>query len=196
MPDHHSFIALVHQLRAGDAVAATEFVARYEPFIRRSLRRHLAQRRLQAVADSADLCQSVLGSFLIRLAAGDYVLQSEVDLRKLLMAITRKKFAAFVRHESAGKRDRSRVISWEENHLPPADSKSNPARQIAIRDLMNEISRRLADPERRMLALRQEGYAWDEISEQMQMSSEVLRQRFSRALRRAAIELGLESDDE
>ena len=56
-----SFSELLVQLRNGDKLAVNEFVFKYEPF--RSIRFRNCKSNLQPVADSVDVCQSVLSSF-------------------------------------------------------------------------------------------------------------------------------------
>ncbi len=100
------FLDQLRSIRAGESKAVELFVATYEPFIRRTIRHRLGRAALRSVADSIDVCQSVLGSFLIRLSAGEYELKSERDLQRLLVAISQNKFKALQRREMAEKRDR------------------------------------------------------------------------------------------
>src|SRR5437762_360181 len=99
MDNQQSFDDLLTRLRRGDEAAVREFVSTYEPYIRRAIRPRLVRAGLRAAADSADICQSVLGSFLIRLAGGEYELHSAAGLEKLLLTIARRKFAALTRRE-------------------------------------------------------------------------------------------------
>ena len=105
------------RLRLGDDDAIRSFVSKYEPFIRRTLRFRIARASLQSAADSVDVCQSVLGGFLLRLAAGDYTLTSEDDLRRLLVAIANKKFLVLNRRETAAKRDHRHTQSLDLGRL-------------------------------------------------------------------------------
>ena len=61
-----------------------------------------------------------------------------------------------------------------------------------MRDLLQEIQRRLSPDERRMLELRNEGHEWAAIASELGGSADTLRRRLSRALDRVAGELGLE----
>ncbi len=106
-----NFDGFLTRLRLGDDDAIREFVSKYEPYIRRALRFRIARASLQSAADSVDVCQSVLGGFLLRLAAGDYTLASEEDLRRLLVAIANKKFLVLNRRETAAKRDHRQTKS-------------------------------------------------------------------------------------
>ena len=75
MSELRSFEELLQQVRAGDQEAARQLVQRYEPAIRRAVRFRLADSRLARLMDSMDICQSVLASFFLRAAAGQYDLE-------------------------------------------------------------------------------------------------------------------------
>ncbi len=186
------FPELLIRLRAGNEDAARELVAAYEPFLRRTIRRRLARTPLQAVADSVDICQSVLGGLFVRLAAGEYELKSQEDLAKLLMGMVRKKLAALARRESADRRDRGRTVSLGSNPQIPAKPDSEPGRISINADLVNEVKKRLPESERKLFELRQQGHAWNDIAARIGGTAASLRKRLSRALREISLELGLE----
>src|SRR5947209_8414588 len=90
MPEDDEFPELVRRIRTGNTQAVHELIRKYEPAIRREARLRLGP-TLRPVFDSMDLCQSVFGSFLVRVAAGQYELSSPAGLMKLLIAMTRNK---------------------------------------------------------------------------------------------------------
>lgn len=196
MPTDTPFPELLAQLRAGNDAAVREFVASYEPFIRRSLRRRMARLQRHAIADSDDLCQSVLGSFLVRVAAGEYELGEVADLERLLVTMVRNKVAALARNESAERRNHARLRLLESGEDLSGDSLDDPARQIAGRDLLAQVRARLSTEDCALLDHRQQGRSWDEIAALVGGSAVVLRKRWSRAIQAVAAELGLEFDDE
>ena len=183
---------LLTRLTLGDEAAARQFVAEYEPYIRRAIRPRLARANLRAAADSADVCQSELGTFLIHMAAGDFEIHSREDLEKLLYSIARKKFAMLVRREYAERRDRGRVRSLLSGDDQPGYVGDEPGAIAGARELLGQVRRRLAEDEARLFALRQQGRTWDEIALAVGGSAVLLRKRLSRALTRVAVELGLE----
>ena len=75
MSNSTTFATFMRRIRSGDGSAAEELVRHYEPIIRREVRLRLEDRRLYRVFDSMDVCQSVLGSFFLRAAAGQYDLE-------------------------------------------------------------------------------------------------------------------------
>ena len=85
MADDNTFADFLRRVRAGDEQAAAELVRRYESAVRVEVRMRLADSRLRRVLDSMDLCQSVLASFFIRAAAGQY------DLERPRAAVRRAK---------------------------------------------------------------------------------------------------------
>ena len=75
--------------------------------------------------------------------------------------------------------------------VSPGDS---PSATIVVRDLQEEVRRRLAPDEWQLLELRNQGYDWAEIAAKSGGLAETLRKRLARAIDRIVDELGL--DDE
>jgi RNA polymerase sigma factor (sigma-70 family) len=192
MSEPDSFAELVQRVRAGDPDAATDLVRRYEPAIRRVVRVRLGGGRLTALFDSMDVCQSVLGSFFLRAAAGQYAIETPEDLLKLLTAMTRNKLAFQVRKQRAQKRDVSRDISGELVEDRVAARGSTPSQQVEARELLQELGRRLTPDERILVELRNQGHDWNAIADRLAGSAEALRKKHARAIDRVARELGLE----
>src|SRR5262247_599815 len=101
MPDEdtETFAEFVRRIRAGDGQAAAEMVRRYEPLIRREVRLRTEDRRLARVFDSMDVCQSVLASFFVRTAAGQYDLDRPEQLLQLLVTMARNKLVSAARRQ-------------------------------------------------------------------------------------------------
>src|SRR3954468_23495881 len=100
-----TFAEFIRRIRAGDGQAAAEMVRRYEPLIRREVRLRTEDRRLERVFDSMDVCQSVLASFFVRTAAGQYDLDRPDQLAGLLILMARNKLAATARQQHRQRRD-------------------------------------------------------------------------------------------
>src|SRR5580704_8003946 len=103
------FQVLLRRVRAGDGQAAAELVRRYEPAIRRAARVRLLDTRLNRLLDSMDICQSVMASFFVRAALGQYELETPAQLLKLLATMTRNKLANQVKGHGAARRDFRRL---------------------------------------------------------------------------------------
>jgi RNA polymerase sigma-70 factor (ECF subfamily) len=192
MVDAPTFEELIRRVRAGDQGAAAELVERYEPAIRRAVRFRLADARLGALLDSMDICQSVLASFFIRAASGQYALETPEQLLKLLTAMARNKLSSQARKQHARRRDSRRVAVDNQDECQFVAAGNTPSEVIAARDLLQEVHRRLSADERRLLELRSQGYDWSAIASEIGGGAETLRRRLSRALDRIAGQLGLD----
>jgi RNA polymerase sigma-70 factor (ECF subfamily) len=187
------FSELLQRVRAGDQDAATELVRTYEPSIRRVVRLRLANAPLNALVDSMDICQSVMASFFVRANLGQYTFESPEQLIKLLATMARSKLAAQVRHEQAQRRDRRRTnrVADEEQFVGDA---ATPSREVAARDLLSHVERRLSAEERELVRLRQQGDDWAAVAARLGGSPDALRMKLTRAIDRVASELGMEAD--
>src|SRR5438132_4000278 len=130
-----SFAELIERVRAGDQDAARELVARYEPAIRRAVRFRLSDTRLAAVLDSMDICQSVMASFFVRAASGQYELHEPDQLLKLLVAMAKNKLRFPVRRAKAQRRDSRRGAAITDEQALPGTT-GTPSRQVAARELL------------------------------------------------------------
>jgi RNA polymerase sigma-70 factor (ECF subfamily) len=195
MSEASDFHDLIRRVRAGEDAAATELVRRYEPAIRRAVRIRLGDTRLERAFDSMDVCQSVMASFFMRAALGQYELDAPEQLLKLLATMARHKLADRVDQERARCRDNRRVEEGSAETREVAAGSSTPSRQVAARELLEEVQRRLSHEERQLVELRQQGFGWAEIAEQLGGSPDSLRKRLSRATDRVARELGLDECD-
>src|SRR5947207_2363367 len=108
MIDANTFPEWIRRIRAGDQQAAAELVRQNEPLIRREVRLHLEDRGLCRLFDSMDVCQSVLASFFVRTAAGQYDLQCPEQLVKLLVTMARNKLISEARRQRRQRRDHRR----------------------------------------------------------------------------------------
>jgi RNA polymerase sigma factor (sigma-70 family) len=191
MSDATPFQDLIHRLRRGDGDAAVELVNRYEPAIRRVVRLRLTDTRLRRVFDSMDVCQSVLGSFFVRAALGQFDLDNPDQLLKLLAQMARHKVTDQVRRERAERRDLARL----EEDCGAADmvaaGGASPSQQVAGRELLVEFRKRLSPEEIELADLRAQGREWADIAAERGASPEALRKRLARGLDRVAQQLGL-----
>jgi RNA polymerase sigma factor (sigma-70 family) len=192
MSEPGDFQDLIRRVRAGDEAAATELVRRYEPAIRRAVRIRLADSRLGRAFDSMDICQSVMASFFIRAALGQYELNEPAQLLKLLATMARHKLADQVDRERAACRDNRRVEEGGAETREVVGAMSSPSKQVAARELLLEVQRRLSAEEQQLVELRNQGLDWAAIANQLGGNPEALRKRLARATDRIAQELGLD----
>jgi RNA polymerase sigma factor (sigma-70 family) len=192
MSESASFPDFIRRLRAGDEQAAIDLVQRYERVIRCEARLRLTDPKLGRLLDSVDICQSVLASFFVRAAAGQYDLEQPKDLQRLLVRMAYNKVASQARRQSARPADQGRVETSNLDVLGTVGT--DPSRQIASRELLAEVRRRLNDEERQLADLRGQGRSWAEVAAELGGMPEARRKQLTRALDRVSQELGLEEE--
>jgi RNA polymerase sigma-70 factor (ECF subfamily) len=195
MSEVDAFEDLIRRVRAGRDSAAAELVQLYEPAIRRAVRLRLRDPRLRRTFDSMDVCQSVLGSFFLRAASGQYELNTPDQLLRLLVTMARNKLIKQVQRECADRRDHRRTASEPIEDRELAGGHPSPSRHVAARELLQEAHKRLSSEERRLAELRTQGLEWAEVAREMGGTAGGRRKQLDRALHRVALELGLEEDD-
>ena len=192
MESDQSFEELLAQVRRGEEAAAAELVRLYEPEVRRFVRYRLNTPRLRRLLDSVDVCQSVFANFFVRIADGQFDLQSPRQLQRLLRTMAGNKLLDHVRRQEANKRGgpdavAGATVDWV------ADPSPEPSRAVEAADLIDTVRNRLSADERQLLDQWMEGRDWPEIARTAGVSSEAIRKRFTRALDRVAQEIGLEN---
>jgi RNA polymerase sigma-70 factor (ECF subfamily) len=190
-----TFADFMRRIRAGDGQAAAELVRQYESTVRLEIRMRLRSQRLRRVVDSMDICQSVLASFFVRAAAGQYDLDEPKQLVKLLAGIARNKVAFQARKEQAQRRDNRRVEAVDLHDLAVAAADPSPSMVVAGAELLDAFRQHLSPEERQMADLRAGNYGWAEIAAKVGGTAEARRMQFARALDRVAQQMGLEQPD-
>jgi RNA polymerase sigma-70 factor (ECF subfamily) len=194
MSDEATFRDLIRRVRQGDQDAAADLVRRYEPTIRRVARVRLGDTRLQRLLDSADICQSVFGSFFVRTALGEYDLSTPEQLLNLLVSMSRKKVVDQARRAKAARRDIRRAEEGGAEGQRLAAPGPSPSQEVAGAELLREFRRRMSEEERQLAEERADGLDWSQIAAKRGDSPEALRKRLARAIDRISEELGLEGD--
>jgi RNA polymerase sigma factor (sigma-70 family) len=191
-PDDSQFAELIRRVRARDEEAAAQLMRRYESAIRRVVRIHLRDSRLRRVLDSMDICQSVLGTFFVRAALGQYELNTPEQLLHLLASITRNKVTNQANRLLAQKRDMRRNTPAGDQQDRMVDRASDPGEQASAKELLEIIRSRLNDDERQLAEQRALGRGWRELAEELGGTDVALRKKLTRALDRVMAELGLD----
>jgi RNA polymerase sigma factor (sigma-70 family) len=194
MAQEDSFAHFIRRIRAGDAQAAVQLLQEYESAIRLEVRLRLRDSRLRRLFDSMDICQSVLGSFFVRAAAGQYDLDQPEQLLKLLVAMVRNKVAYHARRHQAKSRDHRRNQAIDAAEWQVAASDPSPSQVVAGRELLQQFQQRLTEEERRLADLRANGCGWAEIAAELGGTAEARRKQLARAVERILAELGLDED--
>ena len=192
MSDEPAFQDLMQRVRAGEPAAAQELVRRYEPVLRRMVRVRLVDARLRRLLSASDICQSVLASFFLRAALGQYDLQKPDDLLKLLATMARNKVIDKTRRPDVERLAGERIPVAELPEHAQVSPSERPSQVIALQDLVAEVRRRLSPDERRVMELRQQGLEWAAIATHVGDSPEALRKRYTRAVDVVAAGLGID----
>jgi len=185
-----SFQALVRAARAGDDAAATRLVREYESELRRYVRFRMTHPGVRRLLDSLDVCQSVLAAFFVQLQGGQLDLERPAQLFRLLAVMAENKVKDKVRrHRAARRGGDARGVAAETVELiggaaDPADTAAGRELVVVLRDRVPEEERGAVD---RWLA----GDGWAEIAAAVGGTPDGVRKRVTRAIDRAARELGL-----
>ncbi len=186
-----SFDELIRQVGSGDEQAAARLVRDFEPVVRRVLRARLRDNRARHEFDSMDICQSVLATFFLRAAAGQYDLKEPDDLIKLLLTMTRNKVAEKMRRQHRLRRDSRRTVGGIEE-LALAGRDPTPSSVVAGKELLEQARQRLSEKGRQLGELRGQGLSWEEVAASLGGTAGARRNQLARALERVAQELRLD----
>ncbi len=184
----------VRLLRAGDEEGAATLVRLYEPAIRRAVRLHLNDQRLRRTFDSMDICQSVLASFFVRAAAGQYDLDRPEQLIRLLTTMARNKLASEARRQNRQRRDARRTGADAGALEAVASTEPSPSRVLSGKEQLEHVLGRLDEKTRRLAELRAVGEPWSTIAGRVGGTPEALRMQLARAVDRALREAGLDEE--
>jgi len=196
--DDANFPDLIAALRRGDSRAAAEFVARYEPEIRRVVRLRLVNPQMQQQFDSMDIYQSVLANFFTRFGAGQFDVESPERMLKLLITMSRNKLTDLARRQHSEKRDVRRQGADDAALDLVSARGETPSEEVMNAELLATVRQRLDADEIRLFEQRAAGQGWDELAAERSVGAEALRKRYSRAIDRVARDLGFANlaDDE
>jgi RNA polymerase sigma factor (sigma-70 family) len=194
MSDAAPFTEFLRRIRAGDQTAAEELVRQYEPLIRREVRSRIEDDRLNRVFDSMDVCQSVLGSFFVRVATGAFELDRPEQLVKLLVTMARNKLASKARHEHRERRDSRRVASTEQEILEQVtDARASPFDVMSGQELIEKFRSALTSEEQQIANLRSQGLSWSDVVKKLGGTVAGRRMQLFRGIER--VEKGLEGQE-
>ncbi len=168
MPSVESFEQLLRDLREGLPAAATTVYHRYATRLIALARQNLSG-RLRRRVDPEDVLQSVFRSFFGRTAAGEFDLQSEHGLWRLLVRLTLNKCGCRARFEQAACRDvrRDQAVGpgpLDEGRFSAAGGPS-PVEAAMLAEVVAYVLGRLAtEPKRRIFEMSLQGHSIADIS--------------------------------
>jgi RNA polymerase sigma factor (sigma-70 family) len=191
MPEELAFQELIERVRLGDEAATNELLRRYEPALRRVIQVRLFDARVRRLHDQDDICQSVLASLFVRLALGQYDVDTPEGLIQLMGAMARNKIIDKSRQCAREGRNEQRVPLDQLPEEALAASAETPSQLATMQEMIQEARRRLNADDRRLLDLRGQGLQWDEIAVRVGGQPEALRKRLARAASLVSQQLGL-----
>ena len=183
---------LMQRLALGDEDAAEELLRDYEPEVRRFVRFRLSSPTIRRFVDSLDVTQSVFAKFFVELRRGQISLQNSQQLRGFLFTMARNKLFDKTRREHAAKRD-ARRLSAQDGAARDSltDDAPTPSEQLANNELVEMIRRQLSEDDLYLVEQRFDGRAWDDLADELGSTPDAIRKRMTRAVDRAARELGV-----
>jgi RNA polymerase sigma-70 factor (ECF subfamily) len=194
------FSELLARVRSGDPQAVEVLVRHYEVNIRVAVRARIRDQTLRRYFDSQDVCQSVLASFFVRAANGQYDLDGPEQLLKLLVTMAGRKLKMQVRHWRQQRRDYRRLANdGGAAYDTLIDSGPQPDVGVCNRDLLQAVRQRMSVEERHLADDRVAGRDWAEIAAKYGGTPEARRKQYARTLDRIATDLGIDEgkpDDE
>jgi RNA polymerase sigma-70 factor (ECF subfamily) len=180
----NEFAELINRMRNGDARAADELYQKYEKEVRMEVRSRMRDPRLRRTVDSGDVCQSVLLSFFVRAALGQYDLDDPAGVVGLLVDITRKKVASQARRERRQCRDNRRVEPVDVRQVEQPASTPTPSAIVAGEELRQAIQNELTEEERQLADRRSRGQGWAEIVAELGGTVEARKKQMERTIKR------------
>jgi RNA polymerase sigma-70 factor (ECF subfamily) len=169
MAEHDSFQQILVGLRSGDQDAATEVFNRYAGRLVGLARKRLDSSVRQKVGPE-DICNSACHSFFRRVADGQFELATWDEMWALLVIITLRKCVKWVARYRAKRRDMGKEVAidarrdddggvWEVMGRSPT-----PAEAMILTETVEAMMRNLDERQQRIVMLRLQGYAINEIS--------------------------------
>src|SRR5262245_41983356 len=151
MNDPTDSLILAQLCRAGDSEAARKLFDRYVDRLVALARRRLSQ-ALASRVDPEDIVQSVFRTFFGRLQGGQFHLEQQDDLCKLLVRITVHKTLRQVAFQKAAKRNPSAEVGQEDSEreelFAVLDREPTPEAAVLFLDQLEHFLNRL-DPQER-----------------------------------------------
>jgi RNA polymerase sigma factor (sigma-70 family) len=191
-----SFLELIDRVRTGDQDSAEQFVAAYEPHVRRIVRRRLKYKHphLRRYLDSVDICQSMFKDFFKRLCAGQISPASPAEAEKLLTRMILDKLTNQHRSQLAARRDLRRLlpVAIENLELPareplPCDQATHAETLARVREGLRKW---LTQEEQEIVQQRMAGRSWADIAQKSGRTPDGVRMQFMRITRLLADQLG------
>lgn len=173
-------VELVERWRQGDESAADQLYNRFTGRLLTLAGRNLSG-KLQSRLDPEDVVQSACRTFFRRARDGQFQLEDDVGVWKLLVTITLNKIRNQVAHHSTQKRNASSEVSLshapdaKEFHIKRLSRDPSPLEVMVFLDELSQLHRCLGPREQKILELRLEGYSQGEIAQRLGVNERTIR---------------------
>jgi RNA polymerase sigma-70 factor (ECF subfamily) len=162
--------SLVDLCRKGDNQAAKLLFDRYVEKLHALARRRISQ-RMSSRVDPEDVVQSVFRTFFVRLKQGQFKLDEQEDLGRLLVSITVHKTLRQIAFHKADKRNPGAELAQgdegQDRLIDLLDREPTPEATAMFLDQMEHFFSQLKPTEREILELRMQDYSTEEIAEKL-----------------------------
>src|ERR1051326_5108003 len=161
---------LINLCRQGDNKAAQLLFDRYVERLHALARRRISQ-RLSSRVDPEDIVQSVFRTFFGRLKEGQFKIDDQDDLCRLLVRITVHKTLRQIAYHKAGKRDPGAEVAQskesEDRLIDLLDREPTPEATAMFLDQLEHFLNRLRAQERQILEMRLQGFSNEDIAQKL-----------------------------
>lgn len=158
----HALDALLEKLTNGDAEAAGQVFATFEPYLRFVVRRHLSP-GLRAKFDSMDIVQSVWADVLVGFREAGWRFADAAHLRAFLVRLTHHRFIDRLRqHRRAMTHERSLSNNLGDEYLSTQEDR--PGDVVEADELWQEMLSLCPPEHREVLRLKRAGARSPEIA--------------------------------
>lgn len=185
MTEETSFAALIARVRSGDNDAVMQVLDEYGSYIARATKMRLLSRRMRRVFETADIAQTVMKSFLVRIRDDEnqWQINKPGDLVGLLVTMTDHKVVSKIRRESALRRGGDKAKKSLEPGIDVGDDKPTPDEIAMLKEEADRCWDLLSEEAKALYKLRYEKeLAWDEIGRAFRSSGEASRKKLERYL--------------
>ncbi len=171
---------LLERLRAGDEEAACQLYDRFADQLVRLAEREIGG-RLHKRYGPEDAVQSAMGSFLVRVADGEYQFDHSGAIWKLLTTVLQNKIRKKVDYYTAQKRDIQREVPFDSGMLQRKVITQEEAIELA--DAFAAVLEQLEPRDAQIAQLWHQNHTPAEISEKVGCSSSTVRRMLDRIVR-------------
>jgi RNA polymerase sigma-70 factor (ECF subfamily) len=183
MSEPRSVESFVNSLRRGDPETVRKVFDSYVDRLVAMARKRISQ-RLASRIDAEDIVQSVFRTFFHRAAQGQFTINAEDDVCKMLARITVHKTFRQIAHHQAGKRDAGREVGRGDDEqdvvVNLASREPAPEEAAALLDQLEHFLAQLRPEDRQILELRMQGFSTLEIAQQLGITDRKIRRLMER----------------